>query len=100
MIYLIVFTLIFIIFLYNILKQTCECNEEKEKYYDAFQIIVVYLLSIKFIKIKEILLFIIIVISSLILKYALHLLLSHNKKIIKKCSFCTNAYKRFFNKKK
>lgn len=95
---LIIFTICMIIFIYNILSDSCECNEQEEKFYNILQLMVVYILSILFIDLSVLLLFGLIIFVSFIIKYVFMTIFESKtaEKIKEKCSFCTNAYKRFF----
>lgn len=95
---LFIFTICIIIFIYNIISDSCDCNEKEEKIYNIIQLLTIYVLSILFINLSEILLFGLMIFLSFIIKYIIMMIFESKpvEKIKEKCSFCSNAYKRFF----
>lgn len=97
MFYKILFFIIALVVSGIILNHNCNCNEDKDKPFDIIQIWIVYFLSLFFVDLKSVILFISFILLSFVLKEILKLIVRKKKKIkiTKEDCGCKNAYKRF-----
>lgn len=97
MIYKIIFFILTLIATGIIINHNCDCNDDKDKPFDVIQIWFVFLLSLFFVDLKSILLFILIILLSVIFKETIKFVFKRKKKIkiTKEDCNCKDAYKRF-----
>ena len=97
MIYKIIFLILTLIATGIIINHNCDCNDDKDKPFDIIQIWFVFLLSLLFVDLKSILLFILIILLSVIFKETIKFVFKRKKKIkiTKEDCNCKDAYKRF-----
>ena len=97
MIYKIIFLILTLIATGIIINHNCNCNDDKDKPFDIVQIWFVFILSLFFIDLRSILLFILIILLSVIFKETIKFVFKRKKKIkiIKEDCDCKDAYKRF-----
>lgn len=97
MIFKIIFFILTIIATGIIVNHNCDCNDDKDKPFDVIQIWFVFILSLFFIDLRSILLFILIILLSVIFKETIKFVFKRKKKIkiVKEDCNCKDAYKRF-----
>lgn len=97
MIFKVIFLILTLIVTGIIINHNCDCNDDKDKPFDVIQIWFVFILSIFFVDLKSILLFILIILLSVIFKEIIKFVFKRKKKIkiIKEDCNCKDAYKRF-----
>lgn len=94
----IIFFIISLILSGIILNHNCDCNDDKDKPFDIFQIWFIFIFSLFFIDLWEVLSFLGLGLLSFVCKETIKLIFKRKKKNIKitkeDCN-CKDAYKRF-----